>query len=359
MINHDRRIRIRRPLGPICVMVMALLWTVFADATAHADSVVRIAGSAWVADAPTKVAEALGYFNAAGVGAVPVQIQYYDSGKEALDALLRGEAEFALAASTPVALALMGVSTPPGWTDPGTPNVVILASLSLSSQSHYIVARRSAGITVPADLVGRRIGLMSGTSAHYAWSRFARYHGLHDHRVTRVHIPISEQRSAMAAGRMDAVVSWDPWGWDLQQDLGDDAIVFSVREVYSENWLLVTRSELAQRDRGLAAGVLEGYRRAIDLIQKDPIAARRIHARITGLPEDLLARLENAFIWRFGLDWSVLANMEAQFVWVREWPGMLNHAPPLPVRYLDARPLLQIGPQYVRLPSYLHGGWQP
>lgn len=54
-----------------------------------------IAGSSWVADAPTKVADQLGAFNDPGISP-QIKVVNYNSGKEALSSLLAGDSDFAI-----------------------------------------------------------------------------------------------------------------------------------------------------------------------------------------------------------------------------------------------------------------------
>ncbi|MDZ7769928.1 MAG: hypothetical protein U5K38_12990 [Woeseiaceae bacterium] len=107
-----------------------LLLAFASPATAEDTKPLRIAGSSWVADAPTKVADQLGAFNPPGITPV-IHVVNYDSGQQALASLLAGESDFALAASTPIASELLrsAVAGEPEST------FVVLASVSLSNRT--------------------------------------------------------------------------------------------------------------------------------------------------------------------------------------------------------------------------------
>lgn len=308
----------------------------------------RLLGSGWVMDAPTKVAQELDYFNRDDAGMAltpPVAVAYANSGKEALARLRAGEAAFALAAPAPVARALL---ESPRTGNHGGVDIAILASVGLSSRGHYILADRLKGVSEPVDLAGKRVGVMFETSAHFGWSRFARYHGLNDADVVLVDTPIDRQLPMLAKGDLDAVVTWDPWGEQMLAELDGRLAAFSMRPLYSVNWLLLTRREIIDRHPAVTERVLDGYRRAIDFIAAHPERARRIHAVQSGVDATELKALEAGVIWRLGLDWSVLVNMEARFDWLA--PTL---SPPPPSRYLAAGFLGCAAPTRLALPDFL------
>jgi len=319
-------------------------------AFAGADGAARIAASAGIGDAPTKVADALGHFNPPGASP-PIAVDYASSGKQALGRLLAGEVEFALAAPTPLAAALLSDdgSAPPA-------EVVILASVSLTADAHHVIAAADRGIGEPGHLAGRRVAVMRGTSAHFGWSRFAAFHGLAPGSVTLVDVAIDEQDAALASGAVDAVVTWEPWASAILETLGARAAHFSTRRLYSLDWLLLTRRDLARARPALVDRVLGGYLAAVDLIERDPERARAAHARLRGLPDALLARLEEGVIFRIVLDWAVVAQMETRLGWLLEQPEWKGAARPQPRTYLEAAPMLRLAPRRVGLPGALHGG---
>jgi len=314
-------------------------------------SPVRIGGSGWIADAPTKIADALDYFNHPATGGTTpaIEVEYYDSGKQALEAMLAGKVEFALAATVPLASALMTKSQ-------AALEPVILASVALSNQSHVVVTASGGRIVEPADLEGRRVGMLRGTSAEYAWSRFVALHGVDPNSVEVVDMPVSSLVDATLAGSIDAAVLWDPWAARLQARLGDDGTVFSTRSLHTVNWLLLTRRSRLRESPAVADRVVRGLLRAVELIHHEPDRARRLHSELGGVPLEVLAPLEDKVIWNVGLDWSVLANMQAQFTWLRSKRHADGLAVPSPDRYLEPSVLARVAPERVHLPPYLYTG---
>lgn len=308
-----------------------------------------IAGSKWVADAPTKVADGLGLFNK-GNPRPPIRVDNLNSGKEALASLIAGDSTFALAASTPIAKALLDSHLHQVPAD--FPQLAILASVSQSNRTHIVIADGTLGIERPADLEGKRVGVMMGTSGHFGWTRFLEFHGLDPSDITMVDLPVDEHMAAMKSGRIDAAVIWEPWASRLREFLGDDARSFTTRHLYTVNWLLVTRRDVLVSRSALAFRVVNAYRNAIRFIDSRPTRARELHAKMNSLDAQAIEPLEAGIIWSVGLNWAVLADMEAQFKWLASRRGLPLETTPAPYEYLVAGPLSEVSPRRITLPSY-------
>lgn len=310
-----------------------------------AEEPVRIAASAWVGDAPTRVIDVLGML--AGDGP-PIHIDYDDAGNVALERLMSGEAQFALAGNTPLAAALLQRG---GERSPDDP--VVLASLGLSTPEHFVIAVRERGVHAPQDLSGRRIGLRTGSSSHFGWSRFAEHHGLDQDTITLVDMPIARLREALLGGDVDAVVSWNPWSGPLLEELVDAATVMPTGAIYTVNWLLLTRRAVADTRPELVDRVVRAYLQATALVSTDPDRVRRVHAHALQLSEESMDAMHPGAIWDPAMNWAVVANMEAAFGWLSRQPGYAGARIPAPPDYLDARALQRSAPDKLMLPPYL------
>jgi ABC-type nitrate/sulfonate/bicarbonate transport system substrate-binding protein len=348
MRRQDSRIN-SRAFWPALLLVVMMSGQVVGAEDPVAE--VRIAGSAWVGDQPTKVADELGFFNAGrSPGSPVIVVDNHGSGLDAVAVLLRGEAQFALAATTPVALALVGALDEAVGT---SREIVVLASVALSNQTHTVVSPSNRNIAAPADVAGRRVGIMFGTSSHYGWSQFSVFHGFAPGDVELVNVPISRMGDALLGGLIDAAVIWPPWDQRLRSELGEDLTEFELRMIYTVNWLLLAERDFVVRHPEIADRVMRGYLDAMKFIDRNPARARDIHARQAGLDPDELARSADGLIWRLSLNWSTLVNMGSQLEWLANWPELAGLELPAPTDYLFADPLLRTAPWLVTLPPYL------
>lgn len=333
----------------IVIVAAALSW---ADMAAAADNdVIRIAGSAWVGDGPTKVATELDLFNKDRARGEPlIEVLDLGSGLEAMEMLMRGEVDFALAATTPVALALIG-ALEAGVDTQRQP--LVLASLALSNQTHKLFVHPDTGISEPAELRGRRVGIMRGTSSHYGWWQFAAFHQLDDGSVELVDLRVREMAQALLDDRIDAALIWEPWDHILAEALGQAPLVFELRMLYTVNWLLLAERDFALANPALVERVLRAYRDTIAFMDSQPERALALHAQHSALTVEELHRRRQGILWRLGMNWSVLVNLGAQFEWLATWPELAGRRIPEPGEYLYGAALGKVAPQLVTLPSYL------
>lgn len=348
-----------RPLFGGCSMVLAML-AILASAGAMAcgsasdegaDRVIRIAGSAWVGDGPTKVADELGLFNRDLPPDAPrIEVGNHGSGLEALETLLAGEAEFALAATTPTALALAGKLDSSRKSECAP---VILAGVALSNQTHILVVRPDLDISSPTGLAGHRVGIMHGTSSHFGWSHVSSFYQLDEANVELVDIRVSDMADALLAGEIDAAVIWQPWELTLRDKLGERLIEFPMDMLYTVNWLLLVDREFALDNPELTQRVLRAYVDSVEFMDAEPERATRLHAEASGIAESELEKRTRNIVWWVGLNWSVLVNMGSQFEWLQTWPALDDLNIPEPRQYLYGAPLSRVAPELVTLPDYL------
>lgn len=301
-------------------------------------------------DAPTKVADSLDSFNK-DLGADDpdrIRVIYVTSGRAAFDELQKGNVDFALAATSPVANYVFDRHA----SGAGQSDIVVIASVGLSNQSYYLITSRQNGIEDPLDIPGKRLGLIRGSSAEFAWTNFAAAYGLPEDSVELVDTPIVDQGEALADGSIDIAMTWEPYGSYIARDLGDDAVTFTTRDVHSVNWLLLTSRKTADEHPEQVDRVLRAYRDAIDYIHQNPEDARRIHSNKVNLAVEDLARLEETIFWRLDLTWSVLANMENHFIRNRKQRGLTRIAPS-PTGYIHADGLRRVAPERVAIPDHL------
>ncbi len=329
------------------LIILALVCQIMSVAAGE-PAVVRIAGSTWIGDAPTRLADHLDLFNQGRKASEPrIEVLSFGSGSDAVAALMRGDAEFALGATTPVALALMGEM------GGNSHRPVVLASLALSNRSHRIVVLPGTGINRPEDFEGRRVGVMMGTSSHFGWVHFSRYHGLDDSLVELVDLPASAMAEAMLNGQIDAAVIWDPWDVELSRASGETLVEFPLNAIYTVNWLLLANRQLAITKPKLLERVLRGYQDAIARMDSRSDETLKLLARLSDTDVDGFLVRSEGLLWRLGMNWSVLVSLGAQFDWLTSRSDLVQHSLPSPSEYLFGEPLRQLSPRLVTVPPYL------
>ena len=133
---------------------------------------------------PILVADDQGYFSAEGVG---VRTQECSDGRRCLQLLLDGKAQLATATDLPIVFKSFERT-----------DFAILATFASSARDVKLVTRKSAGITNPRQLEGKRIATVKGASAQYFLDSYLIFNDVDKTKVTVVGLLPEEMSAAMA-----------------------------------------------------------------------------------------------------------------------------------------------------------------
>ena len=163
--------------------------------------------------------------------------------------------------------------------------------MTVTEGLYRVVARRSAGIESVADLAGKNVATIEGTSAGYFMSKMLQREGLSFDDIIDVSIvPLAGMTEALASGEVDAVVIWEPESENAAQVLGEDLIAFSGEGVYRELFNLnSTAAKLA--DPETRSRIVHFMRAIIDAsqeIRENPAEAKALVVEAGGFdPQDV------------------------------------------------------------------------
>jgi ABC-type nitrate/sulfonate/bicarbonate transport system substrate-binding protein len=212
----------------------------------------------------TFVADEKGFFKKEGLD---IELIYTQGGRYSLDALLAGSAEAANIVGENVGYY--------GYT--GGRDLKVL-SVIISSTSNAIVARRSAGISKPEDLEGKRLAISPGTTSDVFSRRFMDVHGIKNVQIIRVQ-PNAMQMTVLAKGA-DAAATWDPFISNIAKQLGKDAVVFYEPASTYLGYMFLAVSPAWERAHPQAVRKLENaYQMAAEFAARNPEESQAIVAR--------------------------------------------------------------------------------
>jgi len=164
---------------------------------------------------PAVIAQNKGFFKEEGL---EINVVSFNTGKEAFNAMLSGDAQIAHVAETPIVFL--------GFTDK---NVQIFARI-VEGHNVKILARKDKGIEKPSDLKGKRIGGPKGTSAEFALSEFLRINNLNSKDIEFINLNPIALLNAITSDQIDAYVIWEPHIYTGKQSLGNNAVIFPVEK---------------------------------------------------------------------------------------------------------------------------------
>jgi NitT/TauT family transport system substrate-binding protein len=227
-------------------------------------------------------------------------------------------------------------------------NLRCLAILS-SGDIHALIAHRNKGINRPEDLRGKTIGVPKGTSAEFYLGRFLTFNYIALREVTIVDINLFDLADALAAGKVDAVLAWEPVTHDILKRVGNNAIEWPAQEGQDFYWLLVTREDVIQNQKARLEKLFRALSQAAEFAREQPAAARAIIAQWTKVPLADLQAGKYPKKYELFLDQALLLAMEDQARWMignklTDQTGVPNY-----LHYIDAEALAKVKPQAVRL----------
>lgn len=281
------------------------------------------------------VAQTKGYFAGEGLG---VTIQPHTAGKFALDAALGGQANLATVADLPIMFAAMS----------GRP-VAIVATISVAAKDQGIIGRKDKGVSAPADLKGKRIGVTLGTSGHFFLDGFLVRQKLSASDVKPQNLKPEEFSDAVVKGEVDAVATWEPYLGALRTQLGDKGAIFYGETIYDQAFNIAGTRDYVDSHPETIKKLLRALVRAERFAADEPEATRKMVAEAIKVDPARLGELWPGYRLNVTLDQSLLLALEDETRWAiknkltdgRDIPNYMNHV------YLDG--LVAVRPKSVTI----------
>jgi NitT/TauT family transport system substrate-binding protein len=170
------------------------------------------------------------------------------------------------------------------------PEVRALLIMDISQGADAIVAQRA--IANLQSLKGRKVGMDRSTLAEFVLSRGLKQVGLSRQDVKIVYVELSDQEEAYKQGRIDAVVTFEPYRSNILKS--GAKLLFDSTQIPGEvvDVLAGSKSLLTTHATQLQV-FMQGWFRALDYIKKNPEdAARRMAQRQGVTPEQFLKSLK-------------------------------------------------------------------
>lgn len=166
---------------------------------------------------------------------IKVDYKPLQTSKIAFDAVSAGQIDLGIV--TDANIALLGYS--------GLGTVRILGSI-MTKIDDAVLARSDHGITVPADLKGRRIGYTPASSGEVFLDFFMLRNHIAPADVHIVPMTAPTMSAALNHGDVDAVSVWQPFRYNIAKSLGTKGIEFENGGIYRAKILTICTTATAQ-----------------------------------------------------------------------------------------------------------------
>jgi NitT/TauT family transport system substrate-binding protein len=298
---------------------------------------ITIAVTPWAGSAAIFIAHEEGYFKKEGLDAA---LQLHASGNLGLDALVSGKADLAAAGETPIARAVLNAKP-----------VAVVATIAKVDRAVLIVARKDRGISAPGDLKGKKIGVVSGTTADFFLHIYLATSYIDPQEVRIVHIAPDSMVAALIDGEVDAVSTWAPHTIILQDELGKEAVVLQDSSIYTMTWNIAAKSETIRKHPDRIRKFLHAVIKANRFIAENPARARAIAAKHVGTESALFEREWKDYTFTAELDQGLILHLEDQARWMSGKSAESEVALPNFMEYIYIGALKSLQPEAVRIPG--------
>ena len=280
----------------------------------------------------TLIADENGYFEKYGLDATLIPTH---TGSDAVKMLLAGDADLAYAAE------YVGVRN-----SFNSPNLRIIAS-TMKADINSIIVRNDRGISVPEDLNGKTIALYKGTTLDYFFGKFLATNGIEPSEITLVYLQPEEIVESIISGDVDAVVIWQPYVFQIEQQLAGNSNTWSVQGGQHYYRVTFTREDIIS-DR---PEVFRQYLRAIDdaetfLYSHEP-EAKEIVRKYVNTTDEYLNMTWGANWFVLSLDQGLIPAMEDEARWMVEQNMTGGKTPPSYLDMIYQDPMREVKPSAV------------
>jgi ABC-type nitrate/sulfonate/bicarbonate transport system substrate-binding protein len=282
-----------------------------------------------------EVAHSRGYYREEGLEADPHLHPY---GKLALEDVLKGNADFATVAETPVMFAIMRGE-----------KISIIATIQTSSKNSSIIVRKDKGILTLKDLKGRKIATTLGTTSEFFLDAMLATHGISRNDVKVIDLMAEGIPAALANGEVDAASAFTPYVNFAQDKLGDRGITFYNEDIYIGTFNVVATQEFIRNNPGKVKKMLRALIKAEEFVKQNPDKAQKIVAGFSGMNIAIVRDIWTHTSFSVSLDQSLLLALEDETRWAIN--GRLTDVKKIPnyLEFIYTDGLVSVKPKAVKI----------
>ena len=269
------------------------------------------------------VAEGAGIFQKHGIDG---RVILFDVAFQGTEAVIAGQAETASTVEFPLINYLAKGAD------------LIVPAVMQTADDLKIVALNS--IAKPEDLIGKRVGLIMGSSAHYGFDQYMKRFKLAKDKVTVVNVPAAEQVALFAKGDLDAYIWVEPVvtrGLDIMKGKAHVLSPGLDTVMKSRLYLQVARN-WAEKNPQAVPAILRALIEANEFTLKQPEKTAEIVGKKLNLPAAQIPELlkRGGWKWDIYLDASLAAVFAEVTSWMRENKRLAAEPPDIKRVFLAA-----------------------
>ncbi len=233
-----------------------------------------------------------------------INITNYPTGIASTDALLRGDMDIVWVAEFPMVKRVFSKE-----------KIAIIAVVDRFNEQ-YIFGRKDRGINTVADLKGKKLGIPRNTIAEFYLGRFLELHGMSMQDITIIDVVANESVDAIASGRVDGVIAWEPYSSQIRMQLADEIVAFPVQSSQPGYGAIVCRNDWISEHPEIINRFLKSLARAEVYLTSNPDAAKSILRKRLNYDDAFTETIWSENQISLALDQSLILAMEDESRWM-------------------------------------------
>ncbi len=248
------------------------------------------------------LAKSQGYFRQYGLD---VTINKLPTGAMALQALQRGELDFAAAGEFPFVKQ-----------SSESPDLRICASIA-RYEILLLVARKDKGIRKIADLKGKKVGLVLKTQLEFVLAKYLTFHGINTQAdVELVDMHNRDIPKALVKGDVDAGLIITRQYPKIRTELASNTVMWPLQQDDHNFYILASRRNLIEKRPETVERFLGALHLAETFYNKTPTLAVDTISEVSNISREMLDISISSMRYELSLSMALLIAMEDEYRWL-------------------------------------------
>ncbi len=194
-------------------------------------------------------------------------------------------------------------------------NISIIGTID-KYQNEELIGRRDRGVENVSDLKGKKIGLPEDTICEFFLGRFLNLHGMDLQDVALIDLPVSQSIDAITSGRVDAIIYYQPYVYEIEERLGDNGIVWQAQSHQLLYGVMSCRNDWAAGHEEQINRLLKSLAQAEEYFIDHPDKAKAIVQKKLNFSDMYMATIWPDHRFSLTLDQSLLIAMNDEGRWM-------------------------------------------
>ncbi|ABV38381.1 conserved hypothetical protein [Shewanella sediminis HAW-EB3] len=191
----------------------------------------------------------------------------------------------------------------------------VLASFVESDNDLKLITLKSSSITEAKLLQGKNVGMVESSASEFFIYAYMILTGNKEVKFNRVFMDASELGPALLSGRVDAISIWEPLGYQLNKEYGDQISQFQTRGIYNLSFNLIAKKATLENSLNSYVRILAAIDEAQNYIAENPKRSKSIVSDFLHIPVTELEWGWTDYLFRLSLSNVLLSNLQTQARW--------------------------------------------